>query len=98
MSDEPFGGQEPDELDHRVVSALAGGGTPERIVAVLAGQPGVTALLRPGLVKTAPPLVELVVEQRAAQPGTRVEWAVHRVYDLAVHPDGRLELRGRHEP
>lgn len=98
MSDELFGGQEPDELDRRVMSALAGGGRPARIVAVLTGQPGVTARLRPGLVKTAPPLVELVVEQRAAQRGTRVGRTVHRVYDLAVHPDGRLELRGRHEP
>lgn len=83
----------PDELDRRVSSALADGGTPERIAAALSGQPGLSARLRPGLVKTAPPLVELDVELLMEPTGRRV----HRVYDLAVHPDGRVELRGRHE-
>lgn len=83
----------PDELDRRVSSALADGGTPERIAAALSGQPGLSARLRPGLVKTSPPLVELDVELLMEQGQS-----VHRVYDLAVHPDGRVELRGRHEP
>ncbi|MGY1709853.1 hypothetical protein ACI8AC_10120 [Geodermatophilus sp. SYSU D00758] len=81
------------EQRSRLAALLAAGGTPESVAAALERQPDVvSASTRPGLVKTEPPLVELVVGWREDTGHVR-----SRVYDVAVRPDGGLVLGGEHE-
>ena len=79
-------------LDAAVAAAVARAATPEHAAAELTRLGGVVAAsVRPGLVKTEPPQVELVVAGSGA--GDRRP----RVYDLAVAPDGGLRVVGVHE-
>ena len=45
----------------------------------------------PGVVKTNPPIVELLIEQRQ-DDGKTVRWT----YDLLAESDGRMRVRSRH--
>jgi hypothetical protein len=82
-----------DEHRRRLAALLEDGGTPESVAAMLAEQPDVlSASTRPGLVKTEPPLVELVIDWSEGAGQVR-----SRVYDVVVRPDGRLVLSGDHE-
>jgi hypothetical protein len=84
------------DLDARVAEAVSRFDTPEQVAASLRAQPNVRdATVRPGLVKTDPPLVELRVDQLVPDAGA--DAVVSRIYDLAVHPDGTLHLRGSHD-
>lgn len=93
MGDDSHGTGYGDDLDNRVGTVLAAGGTPEQVASTLAASRDVVAAqVRPGLVKTEPPIVELVVERRDEHGEVR-----SRVYDLTLHPDGRLDLAGAHD-
>jgi hypothetical protein len=83
-----------EEVRNRISALLsAGRATPESVATALRLDADVLAAdLRPGLVKTEPPLVELVV-QRRDDAGTVSAW----VYDLTVLPDGRVRLEDDHE-
>jgi hypothetical protein len=81
-----------DDLDARVADAVDRSATPLDVEDALGGQDDVVRVqVREGLVKTEPPLVELVVDHLEA--GGAVS---SRVFDLALDPDGTLRLRGRH--
>jgi hypothetical protein len=80
------------DLDERLVEALTRVGTLEELTAALQREDDVLrARPLPGVVKTHPPIVELLVEQRQ-DDGSVVRW----IYDLVVEPDGRLRVRARH--
>jgi hypothetical protein len=80
------------DLDARVAEALGRARTLEDLTAELQGETDVAlADVLPGLVKTNPPVVELVIEQRQ-DDGKTVRWT----YDLLAEPDGRMRVRSRH--
>ncbi|MDQ4068792.1 MAG: hypothetical protein M3203_04860 [Actinomycetota bacterium] len=81
-----------EDLDARVADAVARSATPSDIQDALGAQEGVVRVqVREGLVKTEPPVVEVVVDYLHA--GGVIN---SRVYDLALDPDGTLRLRGHH--
>lgn len=83
----PVGG-----LDERVAEALGRVRTLEELTAALLREDDVArAHVLPGVVKTHPPMVELLIEQRQ-DDGSVSRW----IYDLVMEPDGRLRLRTRH--
>jgi hypothetical protein len=81
-------------LDALVAAAVSPGSTPTQVVDRVRSQRGVRrATLRGGLVKTEPPIVELLVEYG---PGSGQQ--AMRVYDLTLHPDGTVTWAGSHPP
>lgn len=93
MPDDRKGRDRPGgSLDERVVEALARVRTVEELAAALQRENDVLgARPLPGLVKTDPPIVELMVKQRQ-DDGSVTGWT----YDLVQEPDGRLHVRARH--
>ncbi|MCL3860431.1 hypothetical protein [Actinotalea sp. K2] len=87
---------DPDEpapdVDRLVLDALTSGVDVAQVAERLRTEASVTrAEVRPGLVKTHPPLAELVVEYTTGDGGTRA-----RVYDLEVVPGRALRLARTH--
>ncbi len=79
-------------LDERLAGALGRVRPLEELTAALEREDDVIrAQVLPGVVKTHPPLVELVIVQRQ-EDGSEVPWT----YDLVMEPDGRLHVRARH--
>jgi hypothetical protein len=81
-----------DDLDSRVARAVASNSTPDDVASALRAHNDIAdARARDGLVKTEPPLVELVIEQLEGEGAIST-----RVYDLRLDLDGTLHLRGSH--
>ncbi len=79
-------------LDERLAGALDRVRPLEELTAALEREDDVIrAQVLPGVVKTRPPMVELVIVQRQ-DDGSEVPWT----YDLVMEPDGRLHVRARH--
>lgn len=79
-------------LDERLIEALGRVRQLEELSAALEREDDVArARVLPGIVKTHPPIVELLIVQRQ-DDGSEVRWT----YDLMMEPDGRLHMRGRH--
>jgi hypothetical protein len=80
------------DLDGRLADTLTRVPTLDDLVTVLQREADVArAEILPGVVKTRPPIVELLVEQRQ-DDGATVRWT----YDLVAEPDGRMRVRSRH--
>jgi hypothetical protein len=80
------------DLDARLADKLGRVRTLEELTAALQREADVArAGILPGLVKTHPPIVELLIEQRQ-DDGTTVRWT----YDLVAESGGRMRVRSRH--
>lgn len=80
------------DLDARLAEALRRARTLEELTAELQREADVAlAEVLPGVVKTNPPIVELLIEQRQ-DDGKTVRWT----YDLLAESDGRMRVRSRH--
>jgi len=80
------------ELDAQVAAAVRPGSTLREVADRIRSQSGVrSATLREGLVKTDPPIVELLVEYEV-DPGQHAT----RVHDLILAPDGTVTWAGDH--